>query len=250
MGNVVYIPDELEMEKLDEILSYNNIYFNSNSLYYYCLTKKIELIIAHGGFSKFNNLDYEDLDIVKGIIKYIPTDIRYTNYNNRLEIVKLIIERNDKVNIDYGSGLFNLNLVDKNLYEDSQFFKFIVGILYASINQNNAYRFTYKNNLLLDNIFGRKIDSKLLSSFTSNDSVIQQLLEIEPSYILDFSDSTFGKKIDDKVLSRKASATTYAILRYAARFNVEVLNEDYDKYNKNEKDKKCKQLIKFLQENK
>lgn len=238
----VYIPSIEELEELEKIISNSNIISTNNNfdLYSYCLAKKIEIILACGGLEHFGQEEKEDYTIVKSVIKYYPSDIWCTPYNNDIYIAKEIIFNNKT---QYKFGLDNVQFLSPKLLNENVFIKDVIDALLKTLMFNNEYRFEYADSIILNNIF-----LKQLSKEHINSPNYQQLLKIEPAYILDIDKNNFNNTYytnDEITKLRQANTFANAIHSYSSRYGI---HNTYE--NSEEKEVKQKKLVRFLQENK
>lgn len=241
-----YIPTKEELEQMKEILQHSNIStYNYNSIYdinSYCLAKKIEIILLNGGLEYFGSDIKDDYQIVSKIIKYYPADIWCTSFANDISLAKEIISMN-KVK-DYDIGLENINYLSSELYNNYEFIDNVIKNLLDTLRTYKEYRYNYFPNKLLDEIFEKKLSKDYLN-YHYLDINNENILHIEPSYILDISDTKFQDREfshDEEITRlRKGNALARAIRGYSLRYGI------YSSYEKTN-DETNKKLVKFLDE--
>lgn len=247
----VYVPSIEELNELKKIILKSNIAIINQDknfdLYSYCLAKKIEIILANGGLEFFGSDEKNDYSIVSNVIKYYPSDIWCTPYKNDPDLAKnIIIDNKPK----YNFGLDNAQFIGPELLDDCSFVSEVINTLLENLRIDPYYRFEYIDSTILNNIFLKKISPKYME-FTS---YYKPLLEIEPAYILDTSKNKFLEEWfncyydnnDEITELHQANALAYAIHEYASRYGVNY--SDVNSYD--EKEKKYKKLVLFLQEHK
>lgn len=244
----IYIPSIKDLEKMKEILQNSHMQddcYNKNyNIDSYCLAKKVEIILSNGGLEYFDNEIKYDYNIVSKVIKYYPQDIWCTPFANDISLAKKIISNNE--NNNYKFGLDNIGSLSSELYENSEFIDNVIKNLLEILRVYPKYRFEYPTNELLDKIFAKKLSSQYLNGHYL-DINNENILYIEPSYILDMDDSEFCDREfkEDKRLTslRKGNALTKAIKGYATRYGI------YSSYEKANEDT-YKKLVRFLNEHK
>lgn len=225
----VYIPTKKELYTMQEM---------GANIYKYLTVKAIECLIVEGvnfpykGILK-NTYKYlrENPDIAYSICTMFPEEIQYseTAQNNVSLCCKLIREKNTQI-----YTLDNLALFEKGIGTLDNFgvVNNTINILKENLPKTPEYRFKYKENRLLDNIFGRQINN-----FTWFNGEAFRI--IEPAYTLE----TYNPQIEEELIK--------AVNNYSKRYNIdpnlgiEYRNEDI----LTKPDQKVKRLLKCIEEN-
>ena len=223
----VYIPTIDELYKMQDM---------GTNMYEYLIVKAVESLIIEG-------VNYPNKGILKSTYKYLrenpyiayaicrlyPEEIKYSNVmQNDLNLcLELIKEEKD-------NSVFNLdNLIyfenGAGIYSNELLREKVVSTLANKLILNPRYRFEYRENQLLDDIFGRKLNRFI---YPKKD----YLAEIEPSYGLITGDVNI-KYYTDKYASRYGLNSS-CFLEYQ---NKDILTN---------KDEDVKRLIKCIYQNK
>lgn len=159
------------------------------NVYKYLVIKAIESLAVEGvnypnkGILKTSyNYLRENEDIARGVCMMFPEELVYADIAryDALLCSRLIsesssgnLERLDNLSYFSDSVLSNLAVMNK-----------VIEMLAKELNNNPKYRFTYKENSLLDDIFAKKVDPRFLYENLGKQAFVN-LGIIEPAYFLD-----------------------------------------------------------------
>jgi len=201
MGKSIYIPT------MDEFYTIQDMNIN---VYNYLLAKVIEVLTLEGivyynkGILK-NEFKYfrENEELVRAICSMYPEELWYTEvgkYNTNL-CLDLINKKED--NSIY--NLDNLQSFNENTLNNIQVIKSVINILSTKLLYNPKYRFEYKTNKLLNDIFS----TEFINNIFYETSMMAQLSRIEPAYII--KDKNIDNKLKPEILN---SAMNFYLERY------------------------------------
>jgi len=250
MEKKIYVPNEEELYTMQEM---------GVNVYNYLLAKVIEVLTLEG-------IKYPKKGILKTAYKYFQenTDIAYPicrMYPNELQYSQ--IARNevplclDMLNQDNDKSIYRLdNLIyfDEGVQTNTQVSEEVIKILGIELLFTPQYRFEYKSseytnngvsdNVILNNIFSGNYDT----DFISNEKVYKNLMTIEPAYALKISDRIFSSP---RFSESREVALRKSVGRYLGRYSLTGKNSEYLGQDiLTNPNKKTKQLIKCLKENK
>lgn len=238
----VYIPTMDELYQMQDIT-------DGHSIYKYILIKAIESLIIDG-------INYPNKGILKSAYKYLrenpdiayaicrlyPEEIKYSEYaQNDINLCLDIINRNNNQNnIIY--NLDNLSEFENGIgvLTNNGVIQITANILSKELSNNPKYRFEYKKNTLLDDIFARKIQVEDLEMFFK-----QAFINIEPAYILTTTPNSVLPSLNDKKIT-----LYHAINNYANRYGIQSgLGREYYGYDiLTNQDEQVKRLFKCIKE--
>lgn len=209
MSKQVYVPTKEELYLMQD--------YGAN-VYKYLLIKAIETIIMEGTLYKAKGMlenryktIKENEHISRGVCYLYPQELAHSEtarYDQDL-CIALINKSNEKITLD------DISLFAPGILYSPYVIQNVTNKLEEGLAKNPQYRFEYVypySNKLLDDIFGCNITKgKIL--FPLNEETIKSLCNIEPMYILKYSEE----------LSRILSSSRYL---------GEYLNETIEKYGK------------------
>lgn len=235
---------KIYMPTMDELYLMQEKGTRGANVYRYLVIKAIESLAVEGvnypnkGILKTSyNYIKEDEDIVRGVCMMFPEEISYSDvakYDPSL-CEKLIsgptsnnLERLDNLSYFSDSVLSNLNIVNA-----------VIETLAEELNNNPKYRFTYKENPLLNEIFSRRIDGKFIYENLGKQAFVN-LGIIEPAYFLNADFYSDRYRIGE------------LIGKYGERYGLplELGREYIDKDILSEQSTEVKRLIKCINSNK
>ena len=222
----VYIP---KVEELITIESYKNA-----NVYKYLLAKVVESLLSNNIYLSSLNASLKDIKELTDSICYIfPQEISFNKVNSSdIALCSRIINKHPSDEI---YNLDNLARFDNNVLNDFGIIVKVIELLHQKLPYNPEYRFTYKENQLLNDIFNVNYEKfNKCSELTK-----KELIEIEPIYTLRFPNNS---RVDDNI--RVATAIDEYTYKYGIPYTVgrEYLNKDII----NNPDEKVKKLIKYL----
>lgn len=189
------------MPSMDEL--YEMQEYGAN-IYKYLLCKAVEAIVIEGK-------KYPNREILKTAYKYIrenpylataicrmyPKEIQYSGIaqsDPSLCLYHLRKKADDSIyNLD------NLAYFDKSLFDNLPIILETISLLDTKLPERSEYRFEYKENPLLDNIFGGKFDwNKFIIPDIYKEQIYTSLTRIEPYYaLLEKKSGVCGRNIGD-----------------------------------------------------
>ena len=211
----VYIPtmDELYLIQ-DKVTAYN--------LYKYLLVKIIETFLMEkanlSGISVFDNAyKYlrENPEIAYAICRLYPEEIKYSEYaQNDIKLCEELIT-NENLQSRTIYNLDNLHYFENGLgvLSDREILIITAKLLSRELPKNPRYRFEYKENTLLDNIFSCNIEKE--------DVLGRQcihFLDIEPAYTIKFNEEQITRNINPS--SNISQVLERSINTYLERYGV------------------------------
>lgn len=223
----VYMPTMDELYLMQDMT-------NSHSTYKYILVKAIESLIIDGinlpnkGILK-NAYKYlrENPEIAYAICRLYPEEIKYSEYakNDANLCQALIINQGNQDKSIF--SLDNLCYFEESTSVFSQLgvISRTADILATQLQNTPQYRFEYKQNTLLDNIFSCEIPTDDIFK-----PMIDKLVAIEPAYVIKL-DSKISEivKFAHQVSDVKGDMLIRNINRYANRYGINI-NAGYEYY--------------------
>lgn len=243
MSKKVYVPKEEQLYEMQEIVG--------GQVYKYLLTKVVETLVMKGTKSQEKEIlksayKYlrENEAISRAICQMYPREIVYsTAAQNNISLCLSLLEKKENNEI---YNLDNLQLFENGvgILDNANVIKTTIDILSELLPQNPQYRFSYKSNSLLDDIFSTKILEKIyMPSYCLSNSQ-KQLAKIEPVYALMYGN------YDEEYL--KWTLLNEAINRYAFTYGV-ILSSFEESKNRNQKNiletPEAKRLIRCIKQN-
>lgn len=204
---------EMYMPSMDELYQMQDMGAN---VYKYLVVKAVESLVLRG-------INSEDKEILGKTYKYFredpyianticwmyPSQLKYSETaRNDAKLYDDIMKRSPKLacNLDFSSGF------DNSLFYNYTIIATTIAKLEEELKKNPAYRFEYKDNILLDRIFSGEIKG---SEIMFNKGSLRSLLNIEPAYGVLFSDRIF----DDVGYDRKDIVCS-SVNNFAGRYNI------------------------------
>ena len=247
----VYIPTMDELYQMQDITS-------GHSMYKYILIKAIESLIIDGinypnkGILK-SAYKYlrENPDIAYAICKLYPEEIKYSEYaKNDINLCLDILNREPNLESNIYS-LDNLSHFENGIgvLTNNGVIQTTANILSKELPNNPKYRFEYKQNTLLDDIFDRKIQVEDLAYTFKKD-----FINIEPAYLLKLEPSKLIKmepNLRDSYINGQISKILFhAINDYANRYGIQygLGREYYGQDILTNQDEQVKRLFKCIKE--
>ena len=240
----VYIPTKEELLELQELSK------NTKQIYQYIYTKTIEILVLEGVLSKEKGMlkvAYEKFkeypEIAYAICKMYPSEIdkvEEAQYDINLccemldglkrqdDTIKGLDEILPRFENNYGV-LSNRSVIDATSKK-----------LVEHLPSYPQYRFEYKPNSLLDNIFSCEIETNFISQTS-----VSNFLAIDPIYVTKFS-HYYLRNINKQMEIERA------LYRYTTRYGISdnVGREYYTKDIISNPDDKTKKLIRCLEHHK
>ena len=211
----VYVPTMDELYQMQDMV-------NAHNLYKYILIKTIESLIMEGiiypnkGMLK-STYKYlrENPEIAYAICRMYPEEIKYSEsaQNDIRLCVDLIKDKFIQDKIIY--RLDNLKHFENGLgvLSNQRVIQDTANILATKLPQNPQYRFEYKQNTLLDNIFACQISTTDINNKSSYD-----FISIEPAYTIKLDEHQMINLIDK--YGDETGILKNSINRYAERYGI------------------------------
>ena len=213
----VYIPSDETLDKMQELAG-------GDYLYRYILTKAVESIVMNKPLDK-NLLEdetksiREDYYIQKAICYLYPEQVAYSECMQMENSFALDLLKRQPSNIIY--NIDNIRHFDPMTQYSYDVIKKVISILVQDLPKTPTYRFEYKDNPLLDSIFGCKID-KLIEHLYSYAYYSGELIELEPAYGILLPDKAFICQ------ENRISLLQSGISRYHNRYGISsVIGNEY-----------------------
>ena len=238
----VYIPTMDELYEMQDMT-------DGQSIYKYILIKAIESLVIDG-------VNYPNKGILKSAYKYLkenpdiayaicrmyPSEIKYSEYaQNDINLCLGLINKG-KVKETNLKDLDNLHYFENGIgiFSSNGVVQATAHILAKDLPYQPQYRFEYKQNSLLDDIFARKIYIEQLNPYSRQD-----FIEIEPAYILTTNPNSVIPSSNDKNI-----ALYHSINKYANRYGID-LDTGIEYYKEDiltNQDEQVKRLFRCLKE--
>ena len=182
----VYIPSDETLDKMQELVG-------SKYLYCYMSAKAVESIVMNKPLDK-NLLEdetksiREDYYIQKAICYLYPEQVVYSECMQMENSFALDLLKRQPSNIIY--NIDSIRHFDPMILYSTDVVYKVVSMLSQELPNTPTYRFEYKDNQLLDSIFGCEID-KLIEHFCSYVYYNGEFIEIDPAYGILLPDKAF-----------------------------------------------------------
>lgn len=188
----VYIPSDETLDKMQELAG-------SKYLYCYMLAKAVESIVINKTPDK-NILEdetksiREDYYIQKAICYLYPEQVVYSECMQMENSFALDLLKRQPSNIIYNIDSIR-HFDPMMLYSTDVVYK-VVSMLSQELPNTPTYRFEYKDNQLLDSIFGCELDKLIKRLYGSQIHYARDLIKIEPAYGVLLPDKYFASLVD------------------------------------------------------
>ena len=213
----VYIPSDETLDKMQELAG-------AEYLYRYILAKAVESIVMNKTLDK-NLLEdetksiREDYYIQKAICYLYPEQVAYSECMQMENSFALDLLKRQPSNIIY--NIDNIRHFDPMTQYSYDVIKKVISILVQDLPKTPTYRFEYKDNPLLDSIFGCEID-KVIEHFCSYVYYNGEFIEIDPAYGILLPDKAFICQ------ENRISLLQSGISRYHNRYGISsVIGNEY-----------------------
>ena len=188
----VYIPSDETLDKMQELAG-------AEYLYRYILAKAVESIVMNKPLDK-NLLEdetksiREDYYIQKAICYLYPEQVAYSEYLQMESSFALDLLKMQPSNIIY--NIDSIRHFDPMILYSTDVVYKVVSMLSQELSNTPTYRFEYKDNQLLDSIFGCEIDKLIKKLYGSQIHYARDLIKIEPAYGVLLPDKYFASLVD------------------------------------------------------
>lgn len=190
---------KLYMPTMDELYSMQELGAN---VYKYLYAKAIEALVVEGvnypnkGILK-SSYTYlrEDEAIAHGVCMMFPEEIAYSEVVKYDPVLCQRLISEEQSNLD---RLDNLSHFSRSVLSNINIVREVIEVLARELKDNPKYRFTYKDNALLDNIFARRTDGFFMWANFGGE-ILESLSIIEPAYLVDGRFSCDGQEIQSSV---------------------------------------------------
>lgn len=240
----VYIPTDEVLQKMQDLAG-------AEYLYSYILVKAVESIVMNKSLDK-NLLEdetksiREDYYIQQAICYLYPEQVAYSESMQMESNFALDLLRKQSSNIIYNIDRIR-HFDPMTLYSSDVVMK-VISILTKELPNEPTYRFEYKDNQLLDSIFGCELDKlreRLYCSptyFRRELYFLNDLIKIEPAYGILLPDEAFTSLVD------RGASLLSGINCYKSRYDIyqTIGNEYYNQDILTNPDDKVKKLMKHI----
>ena len=188
----VYIPSDETLDKMQELAG-------SKYLYCYMLAKAVESIVINKAPDK-NILEdetksiREDYYIQKAICYLYPEQVAYSECMQMENSFALDLLKRQPSNIIY--NIDSIRHFDPMILYSTDVVYKVVSMLSQELPNTPTYRFEYKDNQLLDSIFGCELDKLIKRLYGSQIHYARDLIKIEPAYGVLLPDKYFASLVD------------------------------------------------------
>lgn len=214
----VYIPSDETLDKMQELAG-------AEYLYRYILAKAVESIVMNKSLDK-NLLEdetesiREDYYIQKAICYLYPEQVAYSECMQMENSFALDLLKRQPSNIIY--NIDNIRHFDPMTQYSYEVIKKVISILVQDLPNTPTYRFEYKDNQLLDSIFGCELDKLIKRLYGSQIHYASDLIKIEPAYGILLPDKAFICQ------ENRISLLQSGISRYHNRYGISsVIGNEY-----------------------
>lgn len=214
----VYIPSDETLEKMQELVG-------SKYLYCYILAKAVESIVMNKSLDK-NLLEdetkaiREDYFIQKAICYLYPEQVVYSECMQMENSFALDLLKRQPSNIIY--NIDSIRHFDPMILYSTDVVYKVVSMLSQELPNTPTYRFEYKDNQLLDSIFGCELDKLIKRLYGSQIHYARDLIKIEPAYGILLPDKAFICQ------ENRISLLQSGISRYHNRYGISsVIGNEY-----------------------
>ncbi len=188
----VYIPSDETLDKMQELAG-------AEYLYRYILAKAVESIVMNKPLDK-NLLEdetksiREDYYIQKAICYLYPEQVAYSECMQMENSFALDLLKRQPSNIIY--NIDSIRHFDPMILYSTDVVYKVVSMLSQELPNTPTYRFEYKDNQLLDSIFGCELDKLIKRLYGSQIHYASDLIKIEPAYGVLLPDKYFASLVD------------------------------------------------------
>lgn len=214
----VYIPSDETLEKMQELAG-------AEYLYRYILAKAVESIVMNKPLDK-NLLEdetksiREDYYIQKAICYLYPEQVAYSEYLQMENSFALDLLKRQPSNIIY--NIDSIRHFDPMILYSTDVVYKVVSMLSQELPTTPTYRFEYKDNQLLDSIFGCELDKLIKRLYGSQIHYARDLIKIEPAYGVLLPDKYFASLVD------RGASLLSGISKYHNRYGISsVVGNEY-----------------------
>lgn len=214
----VYIPSDETLDKMQELAG-------SKYLYCYMLAKTVESIVMNKPLDK-NLLEdetksiREDYFIQKAICYLYPEQVAYSEYMQMESSFALDLLKMQPSNIIY--NIDSIRHFDPMILYSTDVVYKVVSMLSQELSNTPTYRFEYKDNQLLDSIFGCELDKLIKRLYGSQIHYARDLIKIEPAYGVLLPDKYFASLVD------RGASLLSGISKYHNRYGISsVVGNEY-----------------------
>lgn len=240
----VYIPTDEVLQKMQELVG-------AKYLYSYILVKAVESAVMNKSLDK-NLLEdetksiREDYYIQKAICYLYPEQVAYSENMQMESSFALDLLTKKSSNLIY--NIDSIRHFDPMALYSSDVVMKVISILTKELPNEPTYRFEYKDNQLLDSIFGCELDKlreRLYCSptyFRRELYFLNDLIKIEPAYGILLPDVAFTGQENRAISLRKG------IFYYESRYDIyhSIGNKYYNQDILTNPDDKVKKLMKHI----
>lgn len=240
----VYIPTDEVLQKMQDLAG-------AGYLYRYMLVKAVESIVMNKSLDR-NLLEdetksiREDYYIQKAICYLYPEQVAYSENMQMESSFALDLLKKRSSNIIY--NIDSIRHFDPMTLYSSDVVRKVISILTQELPNEPTYRFEYKDNQLLDSIFGcelNKLRERLYCSstyFISEQYFLNDLIGIDPAYGILLPDEAFASQVN------RATSLQSGISKYHNRYDISsVVGYDYNGQDiLTNPDDKVKKLMKYI----
>lgn len=234
----VYIPTDEVLQKMQELAG-------AEYLYSYILVKAVESIVMNKSLDK-NLLEdetkaiREDYYIQKAICYLYPEQVAYSENMQMESNFALDLLRKQSSNIIY--NIDSIRHFDPMILYSTDVVYKVVSMLSQELPNTPTYRFEYKDNQLLDSIFGCELDKLIKRLYGSQIHYARDLIKIEPAYGILLPDEAFTSQVN------RVASLQSGINCYENRYDISqtIGNEYYNQDILTNPDDKVKKLMKHI----
>lgn len=224
------------------------------NIYKYILTKAVEAIAIDGtnrpmkGKLKFAyNYLKEDPEISHAICRMYPDEVMYSEFaQNDVQLCTELLKQ------ESSSVIYNLNrlaLFKENAIDTPFIIDEVVKILSSELPKEPRFRFNYRDNKLLNEIFGGDLELGCAILDKTKSSIISNITRVEPYYAIKFgSDEIFNKATSS--IPNSKTLLIEGVNTYASRYGISI-NAGLEYYGKDiltNKPEEIKRLLKCIKQ--
>lgn len=224
------------------------------NVYKYILAKAVESIAIDGtnkpmkGKLKFAyNYLKEDPEISHAICRMYPEEIAYSEFaQNDVQLCTELLKQ------EASSIIYNLNrlsLFEEQAIDAPFIIDETVKILSKELPKEPRFRFNYRNNKLLNEIFGGDLKLSCFMLDQTRSSIISNITKVEPYYAIKFGSDEIFKKTTSSIPNPK-TLLIEGVNSYANRYGIstDAGSEYYGKDILTNKPEEVKRLLKCIKQ--